>query len=270
MGRRTRDPEGRMPLLEHLAELRRRLFISALAIVVAGVVGWVKYDWIIDKLIAPQVSFQAERPDTLARINFSGLTDAFSIQVTVSLFIGMLISTPVWLLQIWGFIVPGLTRKEKRRALGFLLSATPLFLSGCALAYLTLPKAVEVLRGFTPVGAASIQNAAEYLNFVLKFIVAFGVAFLLPVFLVGLNMAGVLSAATMRRAWRGAVMGIMVFAAVVTPTTDPYTMFFFGGPMVVLYFLAVGVSAILDRRRRRNDPAWLGTPDDEASPLDLS
>lgn len=257
-----------MPLMEHLAELRRRLFLSALAIVVAAILGWVNYDWIIGKLIQPQLDFQAARPDTLARINFgSGITDAFAIQITVSLFVGFLVATPVWMYQLWSFIVPGLTRKEKRRTLLFLLVSTPLFLAGCLLAYLTLPRAVEVLRGFTPLGAASIQDASTYLNFVLKFIVAFGVAFLLPVFLVALDLVGVLTARTMLRAWRGAVMGIMIFAALITPTTDPYTMFLIGIPMVVLFFAAVGVSAIVDRRRRRNDPEWLATPDDQASSL---
>ena len=130
------------------------------------------------------------------------------------------------------------------------------------------PKAIDVLRGFTPPGAANIVPAAEYLNFVLKFIVAFGVAFLLPVFIVGLNLAGLVSAAMLRKAWRGAVMGIMVFAAVITPTVDPYSMFLIGAPMVALYFLAMGVCAVMDRRRRKKDPSWLGTPDDEASSID--
>lgn len=257
-----------MPLMEHLAELRRRLFIAAVAIVIAAIVGWVFYEPIIAALQQPMVDFEASHPDTFTKVNFSGLTDGLAIQITVSLFVGMLIATPVWLYQIWAFVVPGLTKREKRVTLWFLLSSTPLFLTGCWLAYLTLPKAIDVLRGFTPKGAANITPAAEYLNFVLKFIAAFGVAFLLPVFIVGLNLAGLVSAALLRRAWRGAVMAIMVFAAVITPTVDPYSMFLIGLPMVALYFLAMGVCAVMDRRRRKNDPSWLGTPDDEASSID--
>ncbi|MBK9724848.1 MAG: twin-arginine translocase subunit TatC [Actinomycetales bacterium] len=257
-----------MPLLEHLAELRRRLFIAALAIVIAAIAGWLFYEPIIAALQQPMVDFELSHPDTFTKVNFSGLTDGLAIQITVSLFVGMLIATPVWLYQIWAFVVPGLTKREKRVTLWFLLSSTPLFLTGCWLAYLTLPKAIDVLRGFTPKGAAAITPAADYLNFVLKFIVAFGVAFLLPVFIVGLNLAGLVSAAMLRKAWRGAVMGIMVFAAVITPTVDPYSMFLIGAPMVALYFLAMGVCAVMDRRRRKKDPSWLGTPDDEASSID--
>ena len=176
------------------------------------------------------------------QLNFAGVTTAFSLKLKVALFVGVLIASPVWLYQVWAFIVPGLTRREKRTAMAFVAAAVPLFLGGCYLATWALPKAVEVLLGFTPHGAANLQNASDYLDFVTRFILAFGLAFLLPVFLVVLNVAHVLPARVMIKGWRVAVMLIFVFSAMMTPTPDAWTM------------LAAGVPddrALLRRGRRR-------------------
>ena len=143
----------------------------------------------------------------------------------------------------------------------------PLFIAGCSVAFFIVPRAVAVLLSFTPPGAYNLQQATDYLNFVLKFIVAFGLAFLLPVFMVALNLVNVLSAKNMVRAWRPAVMVIFVFAAVMTPTPDPWSMLVLAAPMVLLYFSAVGVCTLLDRRKAKQTPDWLDVPDDEASSL---
>ena len=268
--RKQRDPEGRMSLGDHLRELRNRLTIALIAIVVGAGIGWWKYDAIFQRLEAPIQQVAAERGTALSTlINFSGITDAFSILITVGLFVGVVIASPVWLYQIWAFIVPGLTSREKKTAVLFIVTAVPLFLAGCALGYLTLPKAVHALLGFTPEGATNILPADTYLNFVLKFILAFGLAFLLPVFLVGLNAAGVLPARSMLRGWRPAVFLIFLFAAIMTPSPDPWSMLFLARPMVGLFFGAVGVGALLDRRRAKRDVsvAWRNFPDDQASPI---
>ena len=267
--RKQRDPEGRMSLGDHLRELRRRIVISLIAIVLGAAVGWWKYQEIFTRLTAPVNEVAAERGATIATVNFSGMTDAFSILITVGLFVGVVIASPVWLYQIWAFIVPGLTSREKRTAILFIGAAVPLFLAGCALGYLTLPKAAHALLSFTPDNATNILPADSYLNFVLKFILAFGVAFLLPVFLVGLNAAGVLPARVMLRGWRPAVFLIFVFAAMMTPSPDPWSMIILALPMVGLFFAAIGVGALLDRRRARRDVsvAWRNLPDDQASPI---
>ena len=268
--RKQRDPEGRMSLGDHLRELRNRLTIALIAIVVGAGIGWWKYDAIFQRLEAPIQQVAAERGTALSTlINFSGITDAFSILITVGLFVGVVIASPVWLYQIWAFIVPGLTSREKKTAVLFIVTAVPLFLAGCALGYMTLPKAVHALLGFTPEGASNILPADTYLNFVLKFILAFGLAFLLPVFLVGLNAAGVLPARSMLRGWRPAVFLIFLFAAIMTPSPDPWSMLFLALPMVGLFFGAVGVGALLDRRRAKRDVsvAWRNLPDDQASPI---
>jgi sec-independent protein translocase protein TatC len=263
---RKRNPEGRMSLGDHLRELRNRLVISATAIVVGGVVGWIYYERVIDALTKPLKDLAAER-HSVVNINFAGMTDAFALQLTTSLFVGLILASPVWLMQIWGFIVPGLTKKERLVARLFVVAAVPLFLTGCFFAFVMVPKAVAVLLGFTPEGAYNLQDGSQYLNFVLKFIVAFGCAFLLPVFLVALNLVGVLPARTMLKGWRPAVMIIFVFAAVMTPTPDAYTMLFLATPMIALYFASVGLAFLFDRRKEADRPDWLEVADDQASAL---
>lgn len=265
---RKRNPDGRMALADHLRELRNRVTIAGVAILVAAVVGWVNYERVIDALTKPLVELNNARAGGgVVNINFAGMTDAFALQLTVSLFVGLIIAAPIWLWQIWGFVVPGLTKKEKRVTRLFVLAAVPLFLAGCYFAFIMVPKAVAVLLGFTPEGAYNLQDGSQYLNFVLKFIIAFGFAFLLPVFLVAFNIVGILPARAMLKAWRPAVMVIFVFAAIMTPTPDAYTMLFLALPMIVLYFASVGVAFLFDRRKRASEPDWLGVPDDEASSL---
>lgn len=267
-GRRRGNPDGRMSLGDHLRELRKRVVLAALGIVVGGVLGWVQYNWLLDKLQQPLIAVRLERgAGSLVALNFGGVTEAFSIRLKVALFVGVIVSSPVWLYQLWAFIVPGLTRREKRTALAFIVAAVPLFLVGCGLADWALPKAVAILFGFTPSGAVNITNASDYLTFVTRFILAFGLAFLLPVLLVALNVAHVLPARVMLAGWRVAVMLIFVFAAMMTPTPDAWTMLALAAPMVGLYFAAVGIAMLLDRRRRRLQPDWVSTPDDQASAL---
>ena len=264
--RHKRDPEGRMSLGDHLRELRRRFLVAAGAVAVGSVLGWFLYEPLFTAIMAPLRKLAAER-DGLVNINFGGITQPFTVQLQVALFVGVIVASPVWLLQVWGFILPGLNKREKRTSLAFIGAAVPLFLSGCLLATQTVPKAIEVLLGFTPEGAANLPDAALYLTFVTRFILAFGLAFLLPVFLVGLNVAHVLPAHVMLKGWRIAVILIFVFAAMMTPTPDAWTMLALAMPMVALFYAAVGVATLLDRRRKRREPDWAKIADEEASPL---
>src|SRR5450756_2210868 len=265
--RRKRSPDGRMSLGDHLRELRRRIVIAASAIVVGSVLGWFEYDSLFTQLMAPLRKLEAERGG-LVNINFGGITQPFTVQLQVAMFVGVIVASPVWLFQVWGFIVPGLTKREKRITVAFIGAAVPLFLLGCLFATIAVPRAIEVLIGFTPKGAANLPDAALYLTFVTRFILAFGLAFLLPVFLVGLNAAHVLPARIMLKGWRIAVLLIFLFAAMMTPTPDAWTMLVLALPMVGFFFAAVGVATLLDRRRARREPEWAKVPDDEASPLD--
>ncbi len=265
--RRKRNIGGRMSLGDHLRELRRRFLVAGAAIAIGSVLGWVEYDSLFNRIMAPLRKVAAERHG-LVNINFGGITQPFTVQLQVALFVGVIVASPVWLYQVWGFIVPGLTKREKRTTVGFIGAAVPLFLGGCFIATQVVPRAVEILLGFTPNGAANLPDAALYLTFVMRFILAFGLAFLLPVFLVGLNVAHVLPARIMLKGWRVAVLLIFVFAAMMTPTPDAWTMLVLAMPMVGLFFAAVGVATILDRRRARREPQWAKIADDEASPLD--
>ena len=266
---RERDPEGRMSLGDHLRELRRRVLIAAVAIFVGAGVGWWQYDPLFDRISEPIMELAKRRGQSIATLSFPDLTGSFTLRITISLFVGVVLSSPIWLWQIWGFIVPGLKRREKLTAFYFIGSAVPLFLAGCWLGTITFPRAAEALLSFTPASASNILPANEYFNFVLRFILAFGIAFLLPVFLVGLNAAHILPARILLRAWRPAVFILFIFAAVMTPTPDAWTMLALALPMCGLYFAAVGVCFLLDRRRAKHDATneWADLADDEASTL---
>jgi sec-independent protein translocase protein TatC len=256
-----------MTLGEHLREFRRRLFTAALAVTIASVVAGIYYDQVFEFLKRPFAEYQEANPETLISLNFGEATSALSNLISLSIFVGVVVSSPIWLYQIWAFIVPGLTRKEKRISLAFLGATVPLFLLGCALGYYILPQSLSILYGLSPPGTSNIQQVSMYFSFVTRFILVFGIGFLFPVVLVGLNAVGILPATRLIRGWRVAVVLIFVFAAVATPTADPFTMFVFAAPLTALYFAAWVVCRILDKRKERARPDWLDIDDTEASPL---
>lgn len=270
LGRKD-NPEARMSLYEHFKEFRNRATIAFLAVAAASVYGWIKFDDVYNWLKKPMFQVAAERHVSSAQVNVnfggSGITDAFGIKLKVAMWLGLLIASPIWLWQIWAFLAPGLHKNEKRIGLAFLGSAIPLFLLGCWTATLALPNAIKFLLGVTPHDAVNYTDAQAYITFCTKFILVFGLAFLLPVFLVGLNAAGVLPSRTMLRGWRLWTMFIFVFAAAMSPSPDAWSMLVLAFPMVGLFFLAVGVSSILDRRKKRRRADWLDVPDDQTSTL---
>src|SRR3954447_6937150 len=270
--RRPRDPDGRMPLREHLRELRNRLLKAGLAIVIGAVGGWFLYNPLFEALIRPLNEIAAHHPGRFVTVSFGQVASPFNLQLKLSFYIGFVVSSPIWLYQLWAFIVPGLNRREKRYALSFVAAAVPLFLAGLWLAWLVLPNAIRFLTEFTPQGASNIIIADDYLTFVLRIMLAFGFAFVTPLLLVALNMAGVVSAVALAKAWRVAVFLCFLFAAVASPTPDAGSMLALAFPMVGLYMLAVGIAWFNDRRRRRRSGDGLGDvpsdlPDDEASTL---
>ena len=259
-----------MPLTEHLRELRSRLSKSLLAIFIGMVVGWVYYDPLFDLIRAPfdAVVAEAEAAGRDMTLAFTGVADPFVMQLKVAGVAGLLLASPVWLYQLWQFLVPGLKGNERRWGLAFAAVATPLFLAGAYLAYTVMPKGLEILLGFTPEAVENIISVDKYLSFFLRMMVVFGIGFLLPLLVIALNFAGVLSAAKLRSWWRWIVMGVVVFAAVATPTGDPFNLMVLALPLLVLMGLAWMVAWLNDRRRARrakDEPQW---DDDETSPLD--
>jgi len=237
-----------MTLGQHLIELRKRLFRSALAIIVAMIAGWFLADFVWDALRDPILTIAKAHHAT---INYSNITSAFDLKIQIALTIGLVISSPFWLYQIFAFLVPGLTGREKRYTFGFFFTAVPLFLAGCVAGWLVLPHIVVLLTSFVPNEDASFIEAKDYLTFVLKLVLAIGVAFVLPVFIVLLNFLGVLSGRGILKAWRVAVLLICVFTAIATPAADVMSMFLLAIPMVVLYFAAVGIAYWHDALARR-------------------
>ena len=259
-----------MPLRAHLRELRSRLLRAGVAILLGAIGGWFLYDPVWQHLKQPLDDVSRER-HIMANININSVASPFNLKLKLSVYLGLIVASPVWLYQLWAFIVPGLTKREKRYAIGFVAAAVPLFGSGIALAFLVLPNAIKFFAEFTPKGATYLITADEYLTFVTQILLAFGIAFVVPLLLVALNMVGVLSAAALARSWRIAVFLTFLFAAIASPSPDAGSMLALAFPMTGLYVLAVGICALNDRRRRRRDVAagLAGLDDDEASPLDL-
>ncbi|RLP74335.1 twin-arginine translocase subunit TatC [Mycetocola tolaasinivorans] len=234
-----------MSLGAHLVEFRKRLFISAIGIVLAMVVGFIFSRQAIKEISRPIKELSV---NGTALLNFDTVTSPFDLQMKVALTIGVVLSSPVWLSQIWAFFMPALTRKEKLYAAGFVGAAIPLFLAGCTAGWLVFPHIVEVMAWFTPEGAANIYQANYYYDFVLRLILAVGIAFVVPVLLVLLNFVGILSARAIIGGWRWAILMIAVFCAAATPSADVISMFLLAIPMTALYFAAWGVAWAHDRR----------------------
>ncbi|MGV1005822.1 MAG: twin-arginine translocase subunit TatC [Candidatus Nanopelagicales bacterium] len=258
-----------MPLTAHLSELRSRLIKSLGAVGVGMVLGWVAYPALFELIRRPfdDVVAQAQASGRNVTLAFTGVADPFVTQFKVAALAGVIMTCPVWLYQLWRFITPGLHANERRWAVGFAALASPLFLAGVALAYVFLPRGIGVLLGFTPANVANIVSVDRYLSFFVRMLLVFGVGFLFPLVIIGLNFAGLLSAARLLSWWRGLVLGIVVFAAVATPTGDPVNLSLLAVPLLLLIAAAVAVCWLNDRRRARRagrEPRW---NDDEASPL---
>ncbi|MDX5567101.1 twin-arginine translocase subunit TatC [Streptomyces sp. ID05-04B] len=272
------DPEGRMPLADHLRELRNRLAKAMLAIVVVTIVAAFFYKSIIEFFTNPILhavgcdsSFAElahQRSATCARIVLNGLLTPFTLALKVSLMAGVIFASPVWLYQLWAFVAPGLHKHERKYAYAFVGTGVPLFLGGAFFAYETLPTMAKVLLQFSPADLDNQLPLDELLDLIVRMVLVFGLSFELPLLLVMLNLTGVLTGKRMLGWWRGMIIGITVFAAVATPSTDPLTMLALAGPIWVLYFCATAFSLLNDRRKSRRDA--MGPADDEASDLDLT
>jgi sec-independent protein translocase protein TatC len=243
---------ARMPLLDHLREFRKRIVRSVLAILLAALIGWFFYNEIIAKLAEPVCDLalaQRTGSDTCGSLYISGVLGPLNLQIKVALLTGLIIAAPYWLYQLWAFIAPALHRKEKRNSVFFFVAATPFFAAGTFLGYAILPLAIKVLFGFTPDALNNLVKFDDYLDFVLRIILLFGLAFELPVFLISLNLIGFLRGQTILKPWRIWVFSIVLFVAAFTPTADPLTMAFLAVPLIALYF-ASGVFALFNDRRR--------------------
>ena len=265
---------GTMPLLDHLRELRKRIMRAAFFIFIFSILGFVYYDQIITTLAEPVCDLklaQSSGSNNCGSLFISGVLGPLNLQVKVAFLTGVIISAPFWLYQLWAFIAPALHRKERRKSVLFIIGATPFFTFGAALAYYILPIAIRVLFGFTPDSLNNLVRFDDYLSFVLRIILIFGLAFELPVFLVSLNLIGVLSGKAILKPWRFAIFGITLFVAAISPTADPLSMAALALPLILFYFGAGGIGLLVDKKREKKSQA-IGDNQaadiDQASPID--
>jgi sec-independent protein translocase protein TatC len=265
------DDEGRMPLMDHLRELRNRLIKAMLGLLVGTIIGWIFFTPVWEFLKEPYCSLPASHALEQGKCTLvvNGIFSSFFLRLKIGFIIGLVISSPVWLYQLWAFIAPGLYKRERRWTYVFLGAALPLFMVGVALAYVTVDKGLSLFLGFTPKDVAALITVDHYLGYVLAMLLIFGLTFELPLFVVVLNLAGVLTSERIHRSQRMIVFGIFVFAAVATPSADPFTMLALALPTVLLFEIAALLAFLNDRRKRRRPDEYAGLSDDEAAPLHL-
>ncbi|GAA2525501.1 twin-arginine translocase subunit TatC [Pilimelia columellifera] len=263
----ARAADGSMTLIEHLRELRNRLFKSAVAIVLGFFVGLYLADPVLTIIRQPYCDLPSSIIDGQCAMVMLGPADVLLLKLKLALWLGLIIAGPVWLYQLWAFIAPGLHRHERRYAYVFSGIAAPLFAAGSILAYFVVAKGLAFLLEFAGDDIRTTLEITRYVDFVINLILIFGVAFEFPLMAFMLNAVGLVSAKKLMSWWRGVVFGFFAFAAVVTPTPDPFGMTALALCLSALYFIAVGAAFLNDRRRARRAGMADDVSDDEISPL---
>jgi sec-independent protein translocase protein TatC len=252
---RRRPPEertGSMTLVQHLDELRHRLIVCIIAIAGGAVVGWFLYGPVLNLILNPYCDYW-NTTDPKLRITetcslfFNEPLGAMIVKLKIVVFIGLMVALPVLMYQLWMFIVPGLTKKERRMGIPFVGSSIVLFALGALFAYITLPRGLNFLLGFAGSEFTPILTGDRFVAFVILVAVAFGLAFEFPVLLVFLELVGVLSTEKLRKWRRFAFLGIAIFAAVITPSADPYTMLAMTIPMWLFYEAAIIIGRLMKK-----------------------
>lgn len=241
----TASEHGHMTVVEHLGELRRRIFVSLGAILVGAMICF----FFTPQIISFLNNFYREslNRDVVNKLIFTGPADAFLLRLKIATYGGIVVSMPVWLFQIWRFVTPGLNPREKRYAVPFIVSAIVLFTLGGFVAFLTLKPALKFLLGIGGNDLQPLLTGNSYLTLVALMIVAFGISFEFPVVLVFLLLARVITTAQLRKWRRWALVLITLFAAVITPSQDPYSLFFMAAPMYLFYETSIVIGRVMGR-----------------------
>ena len=262
IGRSSRrdNPEAVMSIGDHLRELRDRLVIAAVAVFIGSIIGYFLYEPAYRLLTAPIEEANANGANL--SVNFGTVLSSFDLKLKMSIWLGVLVSSPVWMYEFWAYVGPGMTRKERMYAWAYGSVGLVLFLSGCGLGIWVMPRAVVILTNFILALSSSsgVMDVSDYFSFVLRLVLVFGAAFLLPELLVALNRLGLMKGTTMLKGWRWAVLGIFTFMAFANPLPDPWSMIFMALPITGLYFLACFMSVQHDKRvarRRAEEDAQL-------------
>ena len=272
---RRSNPEGRMPLMDHLRELRNRVVKAVAALLVGTGIGLIPavfdrvWNLIRRPFCAAVIHGQAGCHKSGATLVFTGVLDPFMQRVEVAFFFALIVTSPIWLYQLWAFIAPGLYRREKRWTYAFVGTAAPLFVAGAGIAYFAMSRGLGYLLGLTPDGVNNFIQVPTYLNYFVAMILGFGLAFELPLAMVILSLAGILTHERFRKWRRMMIFLVFVFAGIASPSPDPLTMLLLAGPCVVLVEVAEVVIWATDRRRASRPAMYAGLSDDEVSPLDF-
>ena len=272
---RQQNPEGRMPLMDHIRELRNRVVKMALALGAGMIIGFIFFTpvWnVINRPLCAAVIRGHTGCKTLGvnQLVLDGPLDPFYLHIKVALVVGVILSSPVWLYQIWAFVAPGLYAREKRWSYIFLGTAVPLFLIGVTLAYWSLGRSMHYLLGLTPNQVSNLIQVDQYMSFVMTMLLAFGIAFEVPLLIIMLNLAGILTHERFRKWRRVMIFSVFLIAGMANPSPDPITMLILGGACAALVEVAEFIVWSNDRRRARLHPdPYAGLADDELSPLDL-
>ena len=280
--RRASNPEGRMPLMDHIRELRSRIVRALLAIVAGTAVGLVP--WAFDRIwhlmegpyaraVKAICASPAHRPQCSSghgldyTLIVNGIFDSFTLRIEIAFIAALVVTSPIWLYQIWAFVAPGLYAREKRWAYMFVAAAVPLFALGTVLAYLVMSRGLNFLLGLAPAGVTVLPSISTYLGYVMAMVLGFGLTFELPLVLVLLNFARILTHARFRKWRRVMIFAVFVFAGMATPSPDPLTMLLLAAPCVVLVEVAEVIVWAHDRRVDRSSP-YAHLRDDELAPLE--
>ena len=255
--------DGSMTLLEHLIELRSRLFKAALAVVAGLVAGLFLAQPVFDLFKQPY-----EELPGATNLQVLGPVDGFTIKLQLAMWIGLLVGSPVWMYQLWAFVAPGLHRHERKWAYVFVALAVPLFFAGAVLAWFVVDKSLYFLIEAGIGGLSTSFEAKRYVDFVTTMLLLFGVAFEFPLLLLMLNFTGVVSARRLASWWRAVIFICTLFAAIVTPDPGVFGMLTLAGALALLYFMALGVAFINDKRKGRGKELYADLDDDELSPLE--
>ena len=242
-----------MALVEHLRELRNRMAIALVAIAIGVVIAWYLWEPIYDFLREPYCN--TSQSGKGCNLYVTGIFDQFKVKLRVAFIAGTLLASPVWLYELGAFITPALHKKERRYAVGFLVTALALFLAGTALAYYSVSRGLDFFLTLGGDHITVILSIQAYLSFLTLMLLAFGIAFEFPVVILFLNLVGVLSADRMRAWRRGMIMGIFVASALITPTQDPFTFLAMALPLCLLYEVCILIARLRDRGRRRREAA---------------
>ena len=260
--------DGSMTLIEHVRELRNRLFWASLGLVAGLIVGFIVSQWVFHLLEQPYCALPSSYVGGKCKFLVLGVGDTLILRLKIALWVGLIVGAPVWLYQLWAFIAPGLHRHERKWAYIFVAIAAPLFAAGAVMAFLVIGHSLKFIMESGVLGEATQLEVTSYVGFVTTMILLFGVAFEFPLILLMLNFTGVVSASRLLSWWRVVIFLSFAFAAVATPDPGPFGMLLLATCMSALYFLAVGVAYINDKRKGRGKEIYADLDDDAISPLE--